>query len=538
MSSTTLSPLVLGLGLFFLGIQLIGQYLRQLSGESFRVLVGRTTHSRALAALVGLLFGALMQSATAVTFILVGLVSSGVIEMAGAMPIIVWCNVGLTALAFITTLNIHPAVAYLVGGAGIASGTLRRPRQHAVAFVLLGTGLILFGLQTMSGALAPLRGAPWFESMLTAAADHPLLAFGAGVLAAALLQSNTGASMLVITLAGTGALELHAGAMLIYGTNLGAIVLRSVLALGLHGRSLRLVRMEDLFCIASGLLMVGLDLLESSGVPLVRGGVQALSHDLRLQLALVFLLSNLLPALVLTPALGWCRALLEWLIPSEPGDVPGKPRYLTTSALHDAGTAIVLLEKELARLIGMLAVDPTAEPDSGDGEHQPSPAFVAVAQAIEQFAARLATRGELSEAQAIRLQLLRGTLSTVRHLEDAIADVCNALRRLGADPDDAAVASGVTDTLAAVVARAAAAADRLDGGQIHALVEDTKKHGPLLAGLRSRFDPNTMPIPGEARLKVVALLNDLEVAVWIVHRLGKALALLVEPAMAAPRAPA
>src|SRR5262249_21000173 len=156
------------------------------------------------------------------------------------------------------------------------------------------------------------------------------------------------------------------------------------------------------------------------------------------QLALVFLLSNLLPALVLTPALGWCRSLLEWLVPSELGDVPGKPRYLTTSALRDPGTGIILLEKELARLIGMLTVDPSAESDAADGEHHAAPAFVALGQAIEQFAARLATTGELSETQAARLQSLRGALSTVRHLEDAIAGVCHALLRLGAHPGEAA----------------------------------------------------------------------------------------------------
>src|SRR5262249_38901840 len=287
-----------------------------------------------------------------------------------------------------------------------------------------------------------------------------------------------------------------------------AIALRSILALGLSGRSLRLVRMEDLFCVASGFLMVGLDVLESAGVPLVRSGVQALTPDIRLQLAVVFLLSNLLPALALTPALRWCRALLEWLIPSEPGEVPGKPRYLTWSALNDPGTAIVLLEKELARLIGMLAVDPAAEQDAADGEHQPVPAFVDLGHAIERFAARLATTGALSEAQATRLQSLRGALSTVRHLEDAIADVRNALRRLGADPEEEAIAREVGKTLDAVVARAAAAADRLDPDEIRALIEDTKKRGPLLTSLRTRFDPQAMPIPGEARLKVVALLND------------------------------
>ena len=244
-----LSTLVLGLGLFFLGIQLIGMSLRQLAGESFRTLVQRTTHSPLQASLVGLLFGGLMQSATAVTFILVGLASSGLITTAAALPIIAWCNVGLTALAFVTTLDIHPLVAWLVGGSGIAWGVLKRAQPHAGAGVLLGMGLILFGLETMSHGVAPLATMPWFQQMLAIGLGHPVLSFVTGIAAAALLQSNTGASMLVITLAGSGLFRLPEAALLIYGTNLGAIPLRAILAFGLRGRSLRLVRMEDLFCV-------------------------------------------------------------------------------------------------------------------------------------------------------------------------------------------------------------------------------------------------------------------------------------------------
>ena len=174
----------------------------------------------------------------------------------------------------------------------------------------------------------------------------------------------------------------------------------------------------------------------------------------------------------------------------------------------------------------MLKIDPTAEQGAAEGEHQPAPAFVELGQAIERFAAQLATRGTLSEPQATRLQSIRGGLSIVRHLEDAIAGVCNAIRRLGASAEEQAVARDVQETLAALVERTATVADRPDLDAIHALIDDTKKHGPLLNALRSRVDPNAMPIPGEARLKVVALLNDLEVAVWIVHRVGKAFALL------------
>jgi len=518
-----LSTLVLGLGLFFLGIQLIGMSLRQLTGPSFRTLVQRTTHSRLLASLVGLVFGALMQSATAVTFILVGMASSGLIATSAALPIVVWCNVGLTALAFVTTLNIHPLVAWLVGGSGVAWGVVRRTRRRAEAGVLLGLGLILFGLDTMTRGVAPLAATPWFRHMLGTGLGHPLASFGAGIAAAALLQSNAGASMLVITLAGSGVFSLHQGALLIYGSNLGAIVLRTVLAIGLHGRSLRLVRMEDLFCVTSGLLMLGLDLLESAGMPLVRAGVVGVTSDVRLQLALVFLLSNLLPALALTPALGWCSSLLHRLIPDETAGTPGAPRYVTPQALGDPGTALLLLEKELARLLGMLKVAPE---HSEGGEHQPDPAFVELGLTIERFAASLAATGGLSEAEAGRLQSLRGALSTIRHVEDAVGDVCIALGRLGDSPAEGAVVQAVAAALDGLVHDAAAVADAPTPEGVTTLLERTRKRGDLLAGLREHVDPERVTSAASSRLHVVALLNDVEVVVWMVRRLAKTLAML------------
>ena len=124
---TPANSLILGLGLFFLGLRLVGENLRRLYGSSFRNVIKRTTHSPVLGAGLGIVAGAVMQSATAVTFILVSLTDSGLIKARAAGPIIIWSNVGLTALAFVTTLNIHPLVAYVVGGAGIALGTLRIP---------------------------------------------------------------------------------------------------------------------------------------------------------------------------------------------------------------------------------------------------------------------------------------------------------------------------------------------------------------------------------------------------------------------------
>jgi phosphate:Na+ symporter len=257
----------------------------------------------------------------------------------------------------------------------------------------------------------------------------------------------------------------------------------------------------------------------------VLAGVGAVTPSVRLQLALVFLLSNLLPALALTPLLGCCHRLLERLFPDRPAASPGAPLYLTSQALGDPGTAILLLERELARLVGMLSVKPEPSPD---GEHQPDPAFVELGLAIEQFAARLAATGSVSEEQAARVQTLRGGLSTIRHLEDAVGDACVALGRLGASPAEADVVREVTDALNSLIRESATVAERPAPDAVHALLEHTRKRGDLLGRLRQRVDPDRVAPAGSGRLHVVALLNDVEVVVWIVHRFAKTLALLAE----------
>ena len=125
-----------------------------------------------------------------------------------------------------TTLNIHPLVAYFVGGAGIALGIMRIGLWQTVAGSLLGMGLILFGLQEMGSGAAPLKDTSWFQGALSLALASPGLTFLAGLLLAVVLQSNTGAAMLIITFASNGVLDLKSAMLMLYGTNLGAIGLQ------------------------------------------------------------------------------------------------------------------------------------------------------------------------------------------------------------------------------------------------------------------------------------------------------------------------
>ncbi len=512
------SSLILGLGLFFLGLQLIGQNLRQLSGGVFRDLVKSATHTPLLAALLGVAAGALMQSATAVTFVMVSMVGGGLIASSAARIVIVWCNVGLTTLAFLAAFDIHPLVAYLVGGAGIFMSVARRKPWNTIAGVLLGVGLLLFALGTMSQGAAPLKDASCFRSGMEWALASPAGAFACGILAAALLQSNTGAAMLVMALESSGLVPLAQAMPLIYGTNLGAIALRFFLSMGLTGKALRLVRMEDLFCIAGGILMMSLYFAEAAGLPLVRALVEHLSADTSLQLALVFLLSNLLPALLIMPVLPACASLIERIWPTDPAAAPGVPAFITSQALNDPATALDLLPRELARMLSSIKVE-EARADTGDSENHIPPDLLQLGIAIENFCAELASRNQLDSRRALELQRYRAWLHTIRHIAEAAGEFSATL---AAAPEDLRKkADDLRAWLVANLQHAAEATEILEPTLVERFYAASKTHSPETLEMRERFKSRVHATAGPERLELSAVLDTFDIAAWLIHRMAK-----------------
>lgn len=508
---TPFNSLIFGLGLFFLGLRLIGDNLRRLTGPGFRSVIKRSTRSPALGGVLGVIFGALMQSATAVTFVLVSMTGSGLIKPAAAAPLIIWCNVGLTALAFLATLDIEPYVALIVGGAGIVMGTIRQPRWQTAAGAVLGMGLILVGLEQMGAGAAPLKEVAWFRDAIAAATSNPLLAFLTGLAAAAILQSNTGAVMLVITLASGGLIELRPAMLMIYGTNLGAIGLRLFLSIGMRGEQLRLVRLEDLFCVVSALLMLGLYAAEAAGVPLGAALVRAISDSLTTQLAIIFLLSNLLAALVMTPSLKAWRRLLEKLWPDKPAaDDPSQPLFLRKQALDDPATALDLLGRELARLLGMIRIEPR---NAGSDEDMPGGDFQNLAQAIETFTVKLASRNAISEDIAQSLHLRRAQLSLIRHIEEGVRYYSNSASHH-------AGSAGLDEALTTRLALATKASEEIQPGTVRELYETTRLKGESIKSLQKKARS------AGPSLNATASFEDFAMAVWTLHRLAKLLARL------------
>ena len=326
-----------------------------------------------------------------------------------------------------------------------------------------------------------------------------------------LLQSNTGAAMLIITFASNGALDLKPAMLMLYGTNLGAIGLRLFLSAGLRGKRLRLVRLEDFFCVLSGTLMFALFAIEKAGVPLVAHLVNSIATPITTKLAVVFLISNLLPALLISPALGRVLQLLKRLWPdTAASDDPSRPIFLRKQALDDVSSALDLMKKELARLLGTIHLSTAKQ--SPDDESPPR-AFDDLALAIETFSAKLASRSSLTQADANRLHLLRAELSIIRHVEEGIRYFAQAIRRQGGP-------AILSETLEKLLSLATSAAQTERADLIQELLKKTKLKGEEMSRLKETV--------ASASLSATALFEDFSIAVWTIRRLAKLLARMPE----------
>ncbi|MGI8785437.1 MAG: Na/Pi symporter [Acidobacteriota bacterium] len=169
-----------GMGLFFTGLKLVSGNFKQMASRRLRSLVARLTDSFWKAALLGVVSGAILQSTSAITFILTSMISSGLVTVRRALPIVTWCNVGSSALVFMAVLNLRMAVLYLLGIAGASFAFEKPVRYRNAVGAIFGIGMLFYGIELMKSGAAPLKDFPWFNQIIAEHSDSYALAFLGG----------------------------------------------------------------------------------------------------------------------------------------------------------------------------------------------------------------------------------------------------------------------------------------------------------------------------------------------------------------------
>ena len=294
-----------GLGLFLAGLAQVTASMRILAGPRLKLWATRLTRSPARGAVTGASISGLLQSSSATSVLVIGLVSAGVLSLEQSLGVLLGANIGTTLTAQLIAFDAL-RVAAAVGLAGLIFALLgpRGPARHAGA-AAFGLGVLFAGMALMSASASSLQARPELREAL-AFAEHPVAGVLIGAVVTVLLQSSSATIGLVIVLAGQGLLSLESGLALLLGANVGTCATGFLAALGKPRDALR-AALAHLMINAVGVLLF-LPMLQplaamaraiSPSAPSYLTASERIADDLPRQVANAHLIFNLATVLLL-----------------------------------------------------------------------------------------------------------------------------------------------------------------------------------------------------------------------------------------------
>jgi phosphate:Na+ symporter len=333
-----------GLAIFLLGLDRLTESMRLVAGSRMRSILSALTANRFVGMLTGAGVTAVIQSSSVTTVLVVGFISSGLMTLAQSIGVILGANIGTTVTAQIIAFSVTKYALLIVAiGFGMTFFSKNDDRQTQGALVM-GLGLVFFGMNVMGDAMRPLRTyEPFIDAM--AAMENPLIGIAAAAAFTALVQSSSATTGVVIVLASQGLITIEAGIALVLGANIGTSVTAGLAAIGKPREAQRAALAHTIFNVVGVLLWVlfiGIlaDMVTSIGGPTAR------------QVANAHTIFNIINALLFLGFTTQFAHLVERLLPDRPGveEVVIRARYLDTELLRTPSLALDRARLEMLRV--------------------------------------------------------------------------------------------------------------------------------------------------------------------------------------------
>ena len=227
MKLTDLIGLLGGLGLFLYGMQMMSNGLEAAAGNRMKKILEKLTANRFL----GVVVGAVIQSSSATTVMVVGFVNSGMMTLQQAVWIIMGANVGTTITGQLIALDVG-AIAPLFAFIGVAFIVfLKNEKLHHYGKIIAGLGILFIGMDMMSAAMVPLRESETFVNIITRF-SNPVLGILAGAIFTAIIQSSSASVGILQALASSGVIGLPQAVYVLFGQNIGTCITAVLASIG------------------------------------------------------------------------------------------------------------------------------------------------------------------------------------------------------------------------------------------------------------------------------------------------------------------
>lgn len=259
---TLILSLLSGVALFLFGMSLMGDGLKKAAGEKLELILYRLTNTPLKGILLGTAVTAIIQSSSATTVMVVGFVNAGMMKVSQAIGIIMGANIGTSITGWILCLSYIEGtggIAQLLSTATISAVVavigiifkmfMKKASYHNVGDIMLGFSILMVGMQTMSGAVSPLKSNEHFVNALTMF-SNPFMGILVGILFTAVLQSASASVGIMQALSVTGGITFASALPITMGIGVGAAcpVLLSSIGTNKNGKRTALIYLiNDLF---------------------------------------------------------------------------------------------------------------------------------------------------------------------------------------------------------------------------------------------------------------------------------------------------
>lgn len=516
-----LALLTAGVGICFVGLDLVTTGLRDSTSRTLRALIRNSTKTAPMCAAIGVFAGALMQSTTAVATVLGSMAAAGMITLTQALPIVAFANVGTTVLVFAGAIDITFVVLVAVGIAGISFSVAHEFRWRAVASITLGVALLLYGSNLVTAAASDVERARWLSALLDSWYGSTFMAFLIGTLASFLTQSTATVALITVALANAGLLEFDEAVAMIYGANLGSTLMRMLLTQSATGTMRQVARFQDLFKIAGVTLFLGLFVIEERfGIPLVEAAVSSAIHRLPVQLATVNLLFN---GSIAVLALALASPIERFVIgrwPPHPAEELSSPKYVSHDSLADPATAIDLVEKEQMRIL-KAARDYLAfvRPHVVHEVHPASlhRSFETLFRQMGQFFTALVGK-QIDRTTSSRLGNAHARQELLELVEDSLFQLAVSAESMPPTSKLAPLIENFAEALDFLLMFAGDAARTLDRDRAQFVFDLSSDRGDMMGGIRNMYLAPDQALSADEKALLLRMTNLFERVVWMIQR--------------------
>ena len=346
-----------GLAIFLFGMEQMAEALKKVAGNRMKAILGTLTTNRIMGLITGTVVTAVIQSSSVTTVMLVGFVTAGLMSLSQAIGVILGADIGTTITAQIVAFKVTKYALLLVGVGFVLIFLGKKDMTKHYGVLVMGLGMIFFGMGIMSTGMKPLRSYEPFIDLMQQV-SNPIVGILIATAFTGLVQSSSATMGVVIAMAMQGLITLEAGIALALGANIGTCATAGLAAIGKPREAVRVAVAHVTFKIVGVLLIVWFippfaELVRNIS-PAEPGltGFDRLAAETPRQVANAHTIFNVGIAFLFLPLAPVFARFCEWVVPDRPMAEPTvvQPKYLDKELLTTPPLALDRARREVGRL--------------------------------------------------------------------------------------------------------------------------------------------------------------------------------------------